>query len=124
MSCRALVRAGHVAAQAFEPPSVRPAIRVAACREKPREAKHKGAVRAPVAGSFRTRRRRWPARSPVAVIARTESIAACTNPLLHAWLTTPVDTPTLPPETNDIAPYRSYTLAEKPMIRIASGKLV
>ena len=32
--------------------------RSAACSERPREAKHKGAVRTPVAGSFRIRRRR------------------------------------------------------------------
>ena len=39
------------------------AMRVAACREKPREAKHRGPVRTPLAGSRSTRRSRWPARS-------------------------------------------------------------
>ena len=53
---------GHVAAQAFEPRRSGPTIHVAACREKPRGAKHKGTVRTPVArdnGDFVRRRDGW-----------------------------------------------------------------
>ena len=50
-----------------------PAIRVCRMQGKSRAKQAQGRRRTPVAGSFRTRRRRWPARAPVAVIPRTEA---------------------------------------------------
>ena len=60
------------------------AIRVSACREKPREAKHSGPVRTPVAGSRSTRRSLWPARSPVAMKPRTEAAVGSQHRLFVA----------------------------------------